>query len=103
MALKFFADNDHCGTKSISTFKELEDRFDSLDECCQTKFPQSVSACCEAGDGGCLLSGNFKFIPVSGALDSYMIQALNSKSLKLPEPLLISITELERADMFHQG
>ena len=64
MALKYYADIGHCNTKATSMFRALEDRFDSLDECCRAKFPQSVSDCCEAGDG-CSLSGNLKFIPVS--------------------------------------
>jgi hypothetical protein len=78
MALKYYADSKHCGTKTVSTFRALEDRFDSLDECCQTKFPQSVSECCEAGDTGCSLSGNIKFIPVSKECVSKVLGTLGS-------------------------
>ena len=62
--LKFYAVHDHCGTKAMSEFRAMEERFDSLDDCCRVKFPQSVSDCCKAGDGGCSLSGNIKYIPV---------------------------------------
>ena len=65
MSLKFYAVDDHCGAKAMSEFRAMEERFDSLDECCRKKFPQSVSDCCEAGDNGCSLSGSLKFIPVS--------------------------------------
>jgi hypothetical protein len=63
MSLKYYALNDHCGSKPISKFVASEEQFDSIDECCRAKFPQSVSDCCEAGS--CTLSGNLKFIPVS--------------------------------------
>ena len=69
MALKYYADDKQCGTKAMSVFRALEDRFDSLDECCRAKFPLAISDCCEAGDGGCALTGSFKYIPVS---DSYI-------------------------------
>ena len=65
MALKYYADDKHCGAKAKSTFRALEERFDSLDECCRAKFPLHISDCCEAGGNGCALSGNIKFIPVS--------------------------------------
>lgn len=65
MSLKFYAVDDHCGSKAMSEFRALEERFDSLDDCCRIKFPLSVSDCCEAGEDGCLRSGHLKFIPVS--------------------------------------
>jgi hypothetical protein len=68
-SLKFYAVDDHCDAKDMSQFRLSEERFESLDECCRAKFPQSISDCCEAGnenDGlGCSLSGYVKFIPVS--------------------------------------
>jgi hypothetical protein len=65
MALKYYANSDFCSTKAMSKFRALEVRFDSLDDCCHTKFPQYVSDCCESSDGSCSLSGNLRFIPVS--------------------------------------
>ena len=65
MSLKFYAVDDHCGSKAMSEFRALEERFDSLDDCCRIKFPLSVSDCCDAGEDGCLRSGHLKFIPVS--------------------------------------
>ena len=65
MELRYYADVDHCETKSLSKFQAMEDRFVSLDDCCRAKFPQNISDCCEAGGNGCNLSGNLKFIPVS--------------------------------------
>ena len=65
MLLKFYALDNYCAAKAMSEFRATEERFGSLDECCRSKFPQSVSDCCEAGDNGCSLSGIFKFIPVS--------------------------------------
>lgn len=64
MSLKFFAVGDHCEQKALSQFKAIEDRFDSLDDCCRAKFAQNLSECCEAWDSGCALSGKLKFIPV---------------------------------------
>ena len=65
MSLKYYANDNHCDVKAISEFRAMEERFDSLDDCCQAKFPQNISDCCEAAENGCLLSGNYKFIPVS--------------------------------------
>ncbi|KAL3786122.1 hypothetical protein ACHAWO_008014 [Cyclotella atomus] len=65
MALKYYTpgNSDYCSAKAMSKFRALEVRFDSLDECCHTKFPQYVSDCCESSDGGCSLSGKLRFIP----------------------------------------
>lgn len=69
MTLKFYAINGrHCSSKAMSAFRAMEERFDSLDDCCRTKFPQNVSNCCQDGDGDCSLSGNIKFIPVSALI-----------------------------------
>lgn len=65
VTLKYYATDDHCKTKALSAFRAMEDRFDLLDDCCRAKFPQNVSHCCEAGDNGCILSGNLHYIPVS--------------------------------------
>lgn len=98
MELKYYSVDNHCDAKAISSFWASEDRFDSLEECCQTKFPQSVSDCCNAGENGCSLSGNHKYIPVSEThyfkLTAGWILALISFSFQF--------IELERSDMLHQ-
>ena len=63
--LKFYPVDGHCEAKALSEFRVMEDRFDSLDDCCRVKFPHGVSDCCETGEDNCILSGNIKFIPVS--------------------------------------
>jgi hypothetical protein len=70
MALKYYTpgNSDYCSAKAMSKFRALEVWFDSLDECCQTKFPQYVSDCRESSDGGCSLSGKLRFIPVSSII-----------------------------------
>lgn len=65
MSLKYYANDNHCDVKAISEFRAMEERFNSLEDCCRAKFPQNISDCCEAADNGCSLSGNHKFIPVS--------------------------------------
>ena len=65
MTPKFYVIDGHCDSKSMSEFRAMEERFDSLDDCCRTKFPQNISDCCKAGGNNCILSGNLKFIPVS--------------------------------------
>lgn len=61
MKENFYAVTNGCERKALSRFEALEERFDSLDDCCHAKFPQSVSDCCKTD---CILSGNLKFIPV---------------------------------------
>jgi hypothetical protein len=76
MTTKFFADSDHCGKKHLSEFKVGEERFASLDDCCNAKFPQSISVCCgKEGLGGCVLSGNVKYIPVSMSAANILFSA----------------------------
>ena len=102
MLLKFYAVDDHCGTKAMSEFRAMEERFDSLDDCCRVKFPQSVSDCCETGDGGCSLSGSMKYIPVSSFLPVFMY--LSNKIT--PEKIIITIDKLKemaRPNLLHQG
>ena len=68
MTNKFFAiaESGRCNRKPLSQFRSWEDRFDSIDDCCRTRFPESFSECCSATDvGSCVLSGNLKYIPVS--------------------------------------
>ena len=64
MMPKFYAMNSHCGSKAMSEFRAMEERFDSLDDCCRAKFPHDISNCCKDGGDDCSLSGNLKFIPV---------------------------------------
>ena len=64
MSIKFYSTSDGCDHKALSKFRALEERFDSLDDCCRIKFLENVSDCCDNG-GGCTLSGTLKFIPVS--------------------------------------
>ena len=54
-----------CHKKSIVEFQSYETEvFDSLDECCHKKFPNSVMSCCDAKDeGGCDESGVLKWLP----------------------------------------
>ena len=63
-SLMFFAIGDHCEQKALSQFKAMEERFESLDDCCRAKFAQSLSECCDAGDGDCALSGKLELVPV---------------------------------------
>lgn len=65
MSAKFYAAGNHCDSKAMSEFQAMEERFDSLDDCCRAKFSQRVSDCCESHGDGCSLSGKLKFIPVS--------------------------------------
>jgi len=66
--LKFFAASGHCSKKPLSEFSIWEERFDSLNDCCRTKFPETLSDCCDAKDlGSCVLSGNLRYIPNWGS------------------------------------
>lgn len=66
MQLKFYAAGDHCDAKATSKFRAMEERYDSLADCCRAKFALSFSDCCKTTKGGCdNMSGNVKFIPVS--------------------------------------
>ena len=98
MSLKYYANDNHCDVKAISEFRAMEERFDSLDDCCQAKFPQNISDCCEAAENGCLLSGNYKFIPVS----TYGICHLKFAS---PDLILTTnfLVELERSNLLQKG
>ena len=92
MLLKFYAVDDHCGTKARSEFRAMEERFDSLDDCCRVKFPQSVSDCCETGDGDCSLSGSMKYIPVS-SFSQYLLYLSNKV---IPDKIIFTIEKTQR-------
>ena len=100
MELKFYAVEDHCEARTLSEFRVMEEHFDSLDDCCRSNFPQSISDCCEAGDDDCVLSGDTKFIPVSTVSkknSSFSLHIyLNASSIPFCE-------EMARPNMLHQG
>ena len=87
MTLKYYAADDHCEQKALSQFRALEERFETLEDCCRAKFQSNVSECCAAGDSECSLSGNLKFIPVS--------------SLKIMLGIENAILRSDKASFFH--
>jgi hypothetical protein len=54
-----------CNKKLLSEFESWENEvYDSLHGCCSDKFPNSITACCDAaGSGGCTLSGVVQWLP----------------------------------------
>ena len=55
-----------CNKKLLSEFESFEgdEIFASLLECCNDKFPNSLSTCCDTpGSGGCTMSGITKWLP----------------------------------------
>lgn len=65
-SLKFFPDFQagECGRKSLSEFETKLFVYDTLHECCESRFPSSVVECCQSdGLGGCIGSGVFKYLP----------------------------------------
>lgn len=106
MSLKFYAVENHCDSKAMSKFRAMEERFDSLDECCRAKFPQSIADCCSVREGECSLSGNLKFIPVSIFLSPLEIDILAPHTCiniadTTPVFVLTSV-ELARSNLLHQ-
>ena len=65
--LKFYPDYNanECSQKLLSEFEPWENEiYDSLHACCSDKFPNSITTCCDSdGAGGCVLSGDVKWLP----------------------------------------
>eukprot|EP00581_Thalassiosira_minuscula_P027889 CAMPEP_0183754302 /NCGR_PEP_ID=MMETSP0739-20130205/3462_1 /TAXON_ID=385413 /ORGANISM="Thalassiosira miniscula, Strain CCMP1093" /LENGTH=160 /DNA_ID=CAMNT_0025990913 /DNA_START=41 /DNA_END=523 /DNA_ORIENTATION=- len=62
----FFPDHSRsqCGSKPFSDFQDGEELFTTLDECCDTKYPNDKANCCSVeGLGGCQTSGMLLYIP----------------------------------------
>ena len=102
MMPKFYAINGHCGSKAMSEFRAMEERFDSLDDCCRAKFPHDISNCCKDGGDDCSLSGNLKFIPVRA---SFLKLSGTSSFCVAHKRFFLSPfeTELARSSMLRQG
>ena len=98
MSLKYYANDNICDVKAISEFRAMEERFNSLEDCCRAKFPQNISDCCEAVDNGCSLSGNHKFIPVSTS-------GICNPKFAIPDLMLATdfFLDLDGSNLLHQG
>ena len=63
---KFYPQDDRfeCGQKPEADFEAGDEKFNTLDVCCETKFPNDKEDCCSVeGLGGCSTSGTLQYVP----------------------------------------